>query len=119
SPRRKPDAYRPNEGLERTRMHPRPWRRPSPAMVVACVALFVALGGTTSAAIIVSSNGQVARHTISGHAPPAGDHPNVISRSLTTADIASLAITRPLIAPNSIGGGKVVDHSLTGADINA
>jgi hypothetical protein len=27
-----------------------PWRRPSPALVVACLALFVALGGTVLAA---------------------------------------------------------------------
>ncbi len=40
-------------------------------MVVALVALFVALGGSALAGVIIASNGQVARKTIAGHQPPA------------------------------------------------
>ena len=62
--------------------------RPSPAMVVACIALFVALGGTAMAAYIVSSNSQIGPGTVSGHKPPSGKHANVIAGSINGADIA-------------------------------
>lgn len=62
--------------------------RVSPAMVVACAALFVALGGTALAGVIISSNSQVARNTISGHRPPAGDRANIIARSVGNADLS-------------------------------
>jgi hypothetical protein len=83
--------------------------RPSPAMVVACVALFVALGGTGLAATyVVSSNSQVGPNTISGHNPPSGKHANVISGSINGTDLA----------PNSVNGGKVANGSLSAADTN-
>jgi hypothetical protein len=37
------------------------------ANVVSLIALFVALGGTATAALIITSNSQVAPNTISGH----------------------------------------------------
>ncbi len=70
-------------------MHRIPFRRPSPAMVVALVALFVALGGSALAGVIIASNGQVARKTIAGHQPPTGDHPNIIGGSINGADLSS------------------------------
>ncbi len=57
------------------------------ANVVSVIALFVALGGTALASVIITKNGQVARDTISGHDPPSGDHPNIIRNSLTGKDI--------------------------------
>ncbi len=69
-------------------------RRPSHATVVAYVALFIALGGTAIAAVVVSDNSQVARGTISGHKPPAGDHPNVIAGSVNGTDLADGSVTR-------------------------
>jgi hypothetical protein len=73
--------------------------RPSPAMIVACVALFIALGGTaTAVTYVVSSNSQVGPNTISGHTPPSGDHANII--------------------PGSVNGQDVADNSLRGADIS-
>ena len=63
---------------------------PSPAMIVACVALFVALGGTALAATyVVSSNSQVGPGTISGHKPPTGDRANIIAGSINGKDIAN------------------------------
>jgi hypothetical protein len=62
--------------------------RPSPAMIVACVALFVALGGTALASVIISSNSQVARNTISGHNPPSGKHFNIIGGSISGGDLS-------------------------------
>jgi hypothetical protein len=91
--------------------------RPSPAMVVACVALFVALGGTgVAATYVVSSNSQVGPNTISGHKPPSGDHANIIGGSLNATDLANGAATLSKLAPNSVNGGKVVNGSLTAAD---
>jgi hypothetical protein len=62
--------------------------RLSPAMIVACVALFVALGGTALASVIISSNSQVARNTISGHNPPSGKHSNIIGGSISGGDVS-------------------------------
>jgi hypothetical protein len=83
--------------------------RPSPAMIVACVALFVALGGTgLAASYVVSSNSQVGPQTISGHQAPSGDHANVISHSLNLQDLA----------PQSVNSAKVVNGSLVAGDTN-
>ena len=49
------------------------------ANVVSLSALFVTLGGTALASVIITSNSQVASNTISGHKPPSGKHPNVIA----------------------------------------
>jgi hypothetical protein len=68
------------------------------ANVVSLAALFVALGGTAMAAAIITDNSQVAKNTISGHKPPAGDHSNIIG--------------------GSVNGQDVANNSLTGADIN-
>ena len=59
------------------------------ANVVATLALFVALGGTAAAAVIVSSNGQVAKNTIAGHNPPSGAHANIIAGSVNGSDLSS------------------------------
>jgi len=58
------------------------------ANVVSVTALFVALGGTAVASVIITSNGQVAQNTISGHKPPSGKHPNIIAGSISGTDIA-------------------------------
>jgi hypothetical protein len=58
-------------------------------MIVACIALFVALGGTaTAVTYVVSSNSQVGPGTISGHKPPTGKHANIIANSINGSDIA-------------------------------
>jgi hypothetical protein len=85
--------------------------------LVAFLALFMALGGTAYAAVIVSSNSQVASDTISGHHPPAGDHSNLISSSINAMDLAGGAVTNGKLGANSVTGSKVADGSLTGADI--
>lgn len=54
--------------------------RASPAMIVACIALLVALGGTaTAVTYVVSSNSQIDPGTVSGHLPPSGKHSNLIA----------------------------------------
>ena len=74
-------------------------RRPSHATVVAYLALFVALGGTTYAAATIG----------------AGDIKNDAVRS---RHIKNGQVKNPDLAPNSVGGGKVINNSLTGADVN-
>jgi hypothetical protein len=83
--------------------------RPSHPTVIAYLALLVALGGTAYASVIVTSNSQVAKGTISGHHPPTGDHANIIGGSVNGTDLAA----------NSVDGSKVLDGSLTGADVQA
>ncbi|MEV4423360.1 hypothetical protein AB0L40_25815, partial [Patulibacter sp. NPDC049589] len=55
-------------------------RRPSPAMLVAVLALLVALGGTATAASGLITGRQIAPSTITGR--------NVENRSLTASDLA-------------------------------
>lgn len=76
------------------------------ANVVSLLALFVALGGSATAAIIVSSNSQVAKNSISGHHPPAGDHPNIIANSITGADVLESTLGKVPAAAES-------DHATT------
>jgi hypothetical protein len=74
-------------------------RRPSHGTVVAYLALFVALGGTTYAAATIGSN------SIKNNA--------VLSRHIKDGEVKN-----PDLGANSVGGGKVIDNSLTGADID-
>ncbi len=69
-------------------------RRPSPAMVVAIVALVVAMAGTGYAATQLPRN------------------------SVGTKQIKANAITTAKIKQNAVTGAKVADHSLTGDDID-
>jgi len=69
--------------------------RPTPAMVVACIALTVALGGTSVAAI------------------------NALPRnSVGAKQLKKNAVTNPKIKANAVTGAKVANNSLTGADVN-
>jgi hypothetical protein len=89
------------------------------ANVVATLALFLVLGGGTAlASYVVTSNGQIAPGTISGHKPPSGDHANVIAGSLNSTDLAPGAVTNAKIAPNAVNSSKVADGSLTASDVN-
>src|SRR4051812_34304122 len=94
--------------------------RPSPAMVVACVALFVALGGTTLAAAgyVISSNGQVGPGTIAGHNPPPGDHVNIVHGSIAAADLAQGAVIAGRLAPNSVSTANIINGSLGARDVD-
>jgi hypothetical protein len=84
------------------------------ANVVSVFALFFALGGSAYAAYVVNSNSDVAPNTISGHAPPSGDHSNLIAGSVTTQDLASGSVTGGRIAAGAITGNKMEGDSLTG-----
>jgi len=68
-------------------------RRPSLALVISFVALFVSIGGTGYAALTLPKN------------------------SVGTQQLRKNAVTNSKIKNNAVTGAKVKDHSLTGADI--
>lgn len=68
--------------------------RPSPAMVVALIALVTALSGSAYAALRVPQN------------------------SIGSRQLKANAVTNGKIANNAVTGGKVAPESLSGADIN-
>jgi hypothetical protein len=96
-------------------------------MVVACLALFVALGGSAWAAVVVSSNSQIAPNTIYGANKPASANDNIVDGSINTADIKSSAIGSNRIADgsiltadigdNTIGSADLADNSVTNVDV--
>jgi hypothetical protein len=53
------------------------------------LALALSVTGNAAAAVIISSNAQVAAHTIAGAAGPSSLHHNLIAGSVGTADLAS------------------------------
>ena len=71
-------------------------RRPSGAMVVACIALFVALAGTSYATVL-----------------------NVPRNSVGTLNLKRNAVTARKIAPNAIRTAHVLDGTLLAADFKA
>src|SRR3954452_150646 len=83
-------------------------RRPSHGTVVAYLALFFALGGSAYAAFVVSSNSEIGPDTIYGANKPASANDNIVANSVAGTDLDF----------DSVGTGKVIDNSLTGADIN-
>jgi hypothetical protein len=73
-------------------------KTPSPALVVACIALLFAFGSPVQAANTIGSS-------------------DIIDGQVQTQDLADLAVTQSKLAPNSVTSANVVDHSLTGADL--
>jgi hypothetical protein len=118
-------------------------RRPSPALVIACIALFVSLGpaayathevingsdvvdnsltgadvrgkaGTSGAAAV---NGSLTTDDIAGQQANAANGTPFIDGTLTQWDIKNGGIAGADIALNAINGTKVASDSLSGADI--
>ncbi|MEX2032660.1 MAG: hypothetical protein WEA81_07315, partial [Dehalococcoidia bacterium] len=71
------------------KLHP---RRPSPAMVVACISLFVALGGTSIAAVQLGRNSVGSKHIKNGQ------------------------VKRVDLARNAVTSAKILDASLLAKD---
>lgn len=67
--------------------------RPSAAMLVACAALFAAIGGTSYAALMVTGA-------------------NVVNGSLTGADVAKKSLGGNRLKKDTIGGSRVLESSL-------
>jgi hypothetical protein len=100
--------------------------RPSPAMVVACIALLVALGGTSFAAVSQLASNSVGTAQLKNNAVStpkiknnAVTAPKIASNAVAAAKIASNAVTAAKIAANAVTSAKVADGSLTAADLAA
>jgi hypothetical protein len=77
--------------------------RPSAAMVVACIALAVALGGTSVAAV-----NAIAPNTIG----PA----QIRADAVSTSELRNGSVTTRKLHDNAVTGPKVLNRSLTAAD---
>ncbi|HLF68419.1 MAG TPA: hypothetical protein VI503_03670 [Gaiellaceae bacterium] len=84
--------------MKRTRLH-----RPSPAMVIACIALAVALGGTGYAQIVLPANSVGTKQ--------------LRNNSVASPKIRNAAVTNRKLARNSVTGAKVKANSLTGGHV--
>jgi hypothetical protein len=73
-------------------------KAPSPALIVACIALLVALGPAVKAANTVFSS-------------------DIVDGEVKTADLANGAVTFAKLAPNSVRSENVLANSITAADI--
>jgi hypothetical protein len=85
--------------------------RPSPAMVVALVALSVALAGTASA---LPGRNRVKRDDIARNAVRSSD---IRKNAVRTRHIKKRQVTRSRIAKRSIDSALVADDALTGEDL--
>jgi len=80
--------------------------RPSPAMVIACLALGIALTGTSVAAVTAL-------------APNSVGTPQIKANAVTAAKLRNANVTGAKIARNAVTGTKVLNGSLTAADFVA
>jgi hypothetical protein len=85
--------------------------RPSPAMVVACIALFVALGGTGWAL----ARNSVGHRQIKTNAVRA---PEVRANAIRNSELRDNAVGPGEVQDNSLGSGDVADDSLNASDID-
>lgn len=88
-------------------------RRPSPAMVVACLALLVALGGTSVAAVQQLGRNTVGTAQIRNNAVTT---PKIANNAVTAAKIRDNAVVRRKIANNAVSSAQVQTGSLLATD---
>jgi hypothetical protein len=94
-------------------------RRPSPALVVACLALVVAVVGTAAAAPktkVIIRKGQIAKGAVTAKALAQGAvHPKALAGEAVTAGaIKPGAVGSAAIAPDSVTGGAIAPGSVYG-----
>jgi len=88
-------------------------KRISPALVISCVALFVALTGSAIAAGVLGPNTVRSPQIVNGSVRNADLHDGLIGAS----KISPGAVTETAIADNAVGTTKVADGSLGEADL--
>jgi hypothetical protein len=88
-------------------------RRPSPAMIVACLALLIALGGTSVAAVSQLATNSVGTPQLKNNAVTAA---KIASNAVVAAKIKNASVTNPKIANNAVNSAKVANSSLTRVD---
>jgi hypothetical protein len=90
--------------------------RPSPAMIVACIALLVALGGTSVAAVQALGPNTVGTAQLKANAVTAAKLKN---GQVTNAKLAGNGVTNAKLANNAVTGAKVQNGSLSKSDFAA
>lgn len=104
--------------------------RPTPSMVISCVALFLALTGSAFAVAKNSVrspqivNGTIRTVDLRGNAVAAGkiapnavDTTEIAENGVESADVAPDSLTAGDLAPNSVASSEVADQSLTQDDL--
>ena len=76
--------------------------RPSPALVISCLALFLALTGSAFAVGIAKNSVRSAQ---------------IVDSTVRTVDLRDSAVSTPKIAESAVDSSKVADESLTVADL--
>src|SRR3954453_2263909 len=89
-------------------------RVPSPAMAVALVALFVALGGTGYAVSAIPKDSVGSPQL----RDPAVKEADLGTKAVGTGKVADQAITREKLAPGAVSGDRVGPDALSGAQID-
>jgi hypothetical protein len=89
-------------------------RKPSPAMVVALISLFVSLSGVAWAANTVGSGDVIDNSLLSRDLK---DNEAVKTADVVNDTTTGGGLTAPDLRPGSVGTSEVVNDSLTGADI--
>ena len=98
--------------------------QPTPAFVLALIALVVAMSGTAVAVTAISPNSVKSKHIVNGQvkvkdlAADSVRGPKVLDASLTGADVADESLAGADVQNGSLTGEDVQDDSLTGADVN-
>ncbi|MBV9311353.1 MAG: hypothetical protein JOZ73_11000 [Solirubrobacterales bacterium] len=93
--------------------------RPSPAMVVACAALFVSLGGGAYAAIKLKNNSVTTKKIKNGAVTTkklkngAVTTPKIANGAVTTPKIANGAVNSGQLGAGAVGTGNLADGAVT------
>ena len=91
-------------------------RRPSPAMVVASVALLVALGGTSVAAVNQLAANSVGTSQLKSNAVTT---PKIKNSAVNASKLASNAVATAKIAGNAVTNAKIANGTIQPADLSA
>jgi hypothetical protein len=91
-------------------------RRPSPAFVLASIALLVALGGTSVAAVQAVAPNSVGSRQLRSNAVTS---PKIAARAVTSSKLANNAVTGAKIASAAVTGGKIAPNAITTVQVRA
>jgi hypothetical protein len=90
--------------------------RPSPALVVASIALLVALGGTSVAAVNQLAANSVGTSQLKSNAVTT---PKIKNSAVNASKLASNAVTSAKIASNAVTNAKIANGTIQPADLSA
>jgi hypothetical protein len=90
--------------------------RPSPALVVASIALLVALGGTSVAAVNQLAANSVGTSQLKSNAVTT---PKIKNSAVNASKLASNAVTTAKIAGNAVTNAKIANGTIQPADLSS